>query len=507
MKKLKEALVLVLLLSFCSPHLFAQDQAQQPIHLTVLHVNDLHGHILPYIDKSISEEIPVSGAAYLAKMIEAKRIVNPDGNLLLSAGDMFQGTPISNLFHGQSIMDIMNHLRFDAMAIGNHEFDWGREILDKLRSSASFPFLSSNIVDKQGGILAGAKPYTLLTRKNLKIAVIGITTPETAYGTKPANVSDLTFLDPVTILPGVIREVKSLGADLVLVLSHLGLDEDKSLARNVSGIDIIVGGHSHTAVIDPVKIDRTIIVQAGCYGLYLGVLQLDVDPSTRRIIDYTSANELKPVFAGPESPFDEKTASIVAAYNDQIKAEFARVVGETSVDLMRNPTEESNIGNLIADAMKEATKADVAFQNGGGIRADMAAGKITMEEVFTMLPFDNALVVMDLSGGQILQILEQNSTTDRKILQVSGLKVQYDLSAPDEAERVKASVDGKPIDPGKSYRVVTNDFLAAGGDRFSAFQQGANVVYDETVRDAFIAYLQKRSPVSPGIEDRIRFIK
>jgi len=508
MKKLEKALVFVFFFFLYSPFLFAQDKGHAaPIRLTILHVNDVHGHILPYTDKSINEKLPVSGAAYLAKMIEEERALNPDGNLLLSAGDMFQGSPISNLFSGQPVIEIMNYLQFDGMALGNHEFDWGRETLDKLRSSARFPFLSSNIVDKQGNRLEGVKPYALLTRKNLKIAVIGLTTPETAYGTKPANVSDLTFLDPVKTLPGIIEEVRSQGANLVVVLSHLGLDEDKKLAQEVSGIDVIVGGHSHTAVIDPVQVRQTIIVQAGSYGLYLGVLNLAFDPSTQRIVDYTKVNELKTVYAGPENPFDEKAAGIVAAYNDQIKAEFQRVVGETTVDLVRRPYEESNIGNLIADAMREISKADMAFQNGGGIRADLPAGKITMEEVFTLLPFDNSMVLMDLTGSQVLLALKQNSSTDRKILQISGLGVQYNPTAPAEAERVMVSVEGKPIDPAKVYRVVTNDFVAAGGDRFTVFQEGANVVYDDTVRDGFLAYLKKHSPVAPKIENRIIFKK
>lgn len=507
MKKLEKALVFVFFFFLCPPFLSAQSPEPAAVHLTILHVNDVHGHILPYTDKTISEKIPVSGGAYLAKMVEQERAANPEGTLLLSAGDMFQGTPISNLFNGQSVIELMNYLHFDAMAVGNHEFDWGRDILDKMRSLADFPFVSSNIVDAQGKGLNGVKPYIFLTRKDVKIAVIGLTTQETANSTKPAYVSGLTFLDPVNLLPGIIKEVKEQGANLVLVLSHCGLDADKRLAEKVSGIDLIVGGHSHTAVTTPVKVHETLIVQAGSYGLYLGVLQLGFDPSTHRITTYTGADELKTVVAGPDTPLDERAAGIIARYNDQIKVEFAQVVGETSVDLVRKYNEESNIGNLVADAMREVTKADMAFQNGGGIRADLPAGKITLEDVFTLLPFDNSLVVMDLTGSQILQILKQNMTTDRKILQVSGIRVQYNPSAPTEAEQVKADFKEKPLDPEKAYRVVTNDFLAAGGDRFTGFQEGGNVVYDDTVRDAFVSYLKKHSPTCPKIENRITFVK
>lgn len=507
MKKPLRTSVLTFFFFLCSLLLFAYGQGYAAVHLTVLHVNDVHGHLLPYTDKTISETVPVSGAAYLAKMIENERAGNPDGTLLLSAGDMFQGTPLSNLFHGQPVIEIMNYLQFDAMAVGNHEFDWGTDVLRKLRSSANFPFVSSNVADTQGNSLEGVKPYVLLTRKDLKIAVIGLTTLDTPYSTKPSNVSDLTFADPVKILPGIIKEAKEQGARLVLVLSHMGLDADKSLAEKVSGIDVIVGGHSHTAVKDTVRVHETIIVQAGSYGIYLGVLQLDFDPSTGKITEHTEVNELKTVFAGPDNPFDAKAVGIIATYNDRIKAELEIVVGEASVDLVRQSKEESNIGNLIADAMLEVTKADVAFQNGGGIRADLSAGKISMEDVFTLLPFDNSLIVMDLTGSHILQILKENITSDKKILQVSGLSVRYDLNAPANAGLVEAGIAGKPIDPLKIYRVATNDFLAAGGDHFAVFTEGTNVVYDDTVRDAFVAYLRKHSPVSPKIENRITFAR
>lgn len=507
MKKPVRSWILVLVIFICSPFSLARGEANAPVHLTILHLNDFHGHILPFTDKSISDKTPVGGASCLAQMIEQERGENPDGTLLFSAGDMFQGTPISNIFKGRPVIEIMNYLRFDALAIGNHEFDWGRDVLNDLRSSAEFPFISSNIFEAGGKGLEGVKPYIILTRKNIKIAVIGLTTTDTAYTTKPENVSDLRFEDPEKILPEIIREVRSRGAALVVVLSHMGLDTDKSLARSVSGIDVIVGGHSHTAVVDPVRVRGTIIVQAGCYGLYLGVLQLDFDPAKKAITGYTGKNELKTVFSGPGRPSDEKVARIVSGYNDRIKTEFERVVGESSVDLVRHSSEESNVGNLVADAMQERTQADVAFQNGGGLRADLPAGKITMEEVFTLLPFDNSLVVMDLTGSQILRILQQNSSSDGRMLQVSGLHVRYDSKAPVESEQIEATIGGKPLDLAKVYRVATNDFLAAGGDHFAVFKEGSNVAYDETVRDALIAYLKKHSPIGPGIENRISFVK
>jgi 2',3'-cyclic-nucleotide 2'-phosphodiesterase (5'-nucleotidase family) len=477
------------------------------IDLTILHINDFHGRLLPYTVKSISEKIPVSGVAYLAQMINEERSKNPEGTILLSAGDMFQGTPQSNIFRGEPVVEIMNYLKFDAMAVGNHEFDWGQEVLQKLSSISNFPYLSANIVDKDGKYLPYLKPYVIIERKGIKIAIIGLTTPETAYITKPDYVKDLKFLDPVEILPNIIDDVRNKGANLVVVLSHLGFDADKELAEKVSGIDVIVGGHSHTVVTNPVVVRGVIITQAGYNGIYLGVLEIKIQPETNIILGYTRENELKTVFAGPENKFDEKVAQIVDKYNSQLKEEFAKVVGETMVDLVSNYNEEYNVGNVICDAMREAVSADIAFQNSGGIRTDIQKGPITMELVYTLLPFDNVLVTMDLTGKQILQLLEQSATLQKGILQQSGLKVKYDMTKPVGQRVVEVFVGEKPLELDKVYKVVTNDFLAAGGDNFVTFKEGKNLVYGDMLRDVFIEYLKKHSPISPKVEGRSIIIK
>jgi 5'-nucleotidase / UDP-sugar diphosphatase len=475
----------------------------QSIPLTIVHLNDLHGHILPYVDKSVLQDQPVSGAAYLAAIIAQERSKNPEGTLLLAAGDMFQGTPISNVFRGRSVIEIMNALKFDAMALGNHEFDWGRDALKGLRLAAGFPFLAANIVTADGKLLAGMKPYILLTRQGVRVAVIGVTTPETAYTSNPATVSDLTFLDPVQVLPPLIEKVRSEGAHLVVLLSHLGLDADEQLAGQIAGIDVIVGGHSHTAVTTPVRINNTIIVQAKCYGVYLGVLEIQIDETTHKIADYHTANVLRTVVADPQAPADRGIAQIVSRYNEQIRTEFSKVIGSSAVDLLRQDYAESNLGNLITDAMREASAADIAFQNGGGIRADLPAGEITLEKLYTLLPFDNQMVVMDLKGSQILELLEKSAEQHARMLQISGLTVEYDITRPKGSRVVQVSVRGKPLQSDSTYRVATNDFLAAAGDQFTSFTQGHNLTYGDTLREIVGAYLQKHSPVRPGLEERM----
>jgi 5'-nucleotidase / UDP-sugar diphosphatase len=475
--------------------------------LTVLHLNDFHGHLLPDSDKSMSSSAPAGGAARLARMIADERAKNPEGVLLLSAGDMFQGTPISNIFGGQSVMEVMNYLKFDAMALGNHEFDWGTGVLQQLAAAATFPFLAANIRDLQGRGLPLTQPHVILQRNDLKLAVIGITTPETIFTTKPDHVAGLTFCPPAEVLPQLLKELRGRGADLIILLSHSGLDADMVIAEQVSGIDVIVGGHSHTAVTHPLRVNDTLIVQAGSYGAYLGVLQLDIDPITHKILAYTRENELKPVLANSGEPVDEKAAAIVAHFNDQIKGAFARVVGETTVDLERNAREESNVGDLIADALRETTGADFAFQNGGGIRANIPRGKITLEQVYTLLPFDNIVVAMDLTGDRIRGLLEQNAASAHQLLQISGLSVHYDLGRPAGLRVIKVMIGNQPLVPQKTYRVATNDFLAAGGDQYTTFKEGTNIVYGDPVRDEFAAYLDRHSPVNPITQNRIEITK
>jgi 5'-nucleotidase/UDP-sugar diphosphatase len=473
---------------------------------TILHVNDYHGRVQPSIDKAIDPQKQVGGAAHLAAMIKKARAENPGDTLLLSAGDMFQGSPVSNVFHGMPVMEVLNELRFDAMTLGNHEFDWGMGVLARLRKEAHFPFLAANIVDSKGNPLPGIRPYTILQKGNAKVAVIGITTTETEYTTKPDNVKSLVFLSPETVLPRLIRKVKQQGASIVIVLSHLGLDADKRIAAAIPAIDVIVGGHSHTEISKPLKMENgTIIVQAGAYGLYLGVLELVVDKATGRAIGCTESSGLRLVSAGPQDPLDRRAALIVKKYNNRVKQKFAAVVGETSVDLTAGRGSESNLGDLVADAMREAADSQIAFHNSGGIRASIPAGKITMEEVYTAFPFDNVLVSMTLTWDQVRQALEQAGTMEFGGLQISGITVTYDLKKTVGERVMKAEVGGKPLDPNKAYTVVTNDFLAAGGDKVGALKEGKNITYGDLLRDALVEYLKKHAPVSPRIEGRILF--
>jgi 5'-nucleotidase/UDP-sugar diphosphatase len=474
------------------------------VHLTILHVNDTHGYILPYSEAGSNKNTMVGGAAYIARLIKDERSKNPEGTLLFSEGDMFQGTPISNFFKGQPVIDVMNYLKFDAMAVANHEFDWGLDEFNRMLSSARFPFLSANMKTGKDPYFPGVKPYIIVHRKNVNIAVIGIITPDLPYLSKPDSTGKITVRNPEDILPELIKKVKEEGAHIVMVLSHMGIEADKELARRVSGIHVIVGGHSHTAVETPVTVGNTTIVQAGCYGLYLGVLELEIETETNPVSYRIIRGKLEKVLAGPDRPYDETVARIVNNYHDRIKNEFAGVVGATAVDLTRKDQRESNIGNLVCDMMRETTGADIALLNSRSIRMDIPKGKITLEQVYALLPFDNVLVTMDMTGRQLMEILEHSATQPHSRLQVSGIRMtHHDLSNAGGRPVKDILVGMRPLDLNKTYRIATNDFLASGGDRFATFKEGKNISYGMDLREAFISYLKKHSPVQPRTEERI----
>lgn len=463
--------------------------------LTLLHVNDFHGRIFSYIDKGVDTVRPSGGAAYLAAMVADQRSRNPEGVILLAAGDMFQGTPVSNIFRGKPVLDVMNRLQFDAMILGNHEFDWGRAVLDDILAQARFPFVSANVKDFKGSYLNNVKPYVILERKGLKIAVIGLATPETSYTTKPDNVSGLSFLDPVMVLPSVIDQARGEGAQIVVLLTHLGLDDDRKVAAAVPGIDVIVGGHTHTAVTDPLVVGKTIITQAGNNGLYLGVLELTVDGKSGHITSATKKGELRRVCAGPDDVFDPEIKKIADSYSEAIRSKFEQVVAETKVNLTRRSDGESVLGNVITDAMRAASGAAVAIQNSGGIRAEIPAGKITVEQIYTVLPFDNELIAMDLQGADIVALFERAIRQDKGVLQVSGIEVGY-IAGPKGWKTSEITIGGQPVEGNRFYRVATNDFLSVAGDDFKEFLKGKNIVFQGVLRDVFVDYLKANSPLS-----------
>ena len=481
--------------------------------IRIMYLNDFHGFAAPH--RPLGSDEMIGGIAYLAGRVDALRAEKP--SLLLAAGDMIQGNNWANLVRGKSSIEAMNAMRFDAMTVGNHEFDFGQQVLRERISEAQFPVLGANV---EG--FDGLKPYVIRNVDGIRVAIIGVVTADTPVSTDPRNVTGLTFGPPADAVRKCLEELKG-RADIFVVLSHIGYAADRRLAEEVKGIDVIVGGHSHTKLEAPVKIDGTIIVQAWEHAKALGVLDLTVDDAG--ITAYRGhLEEIRPL-PGSE---DRTVAAIVSKYQTMVDQTLNETVGTTEVDLDGEHVRrrETNLGDFIADIMRKTSGAEAALINGGTIRTSINKGPVKVKDVYSVLPFDNYIVAIRLTGEQIRRALEHGvSAVERgegRFPQISGISFTFSPSAPAGSRVRTVLIDGKTLDPGKLYSVATNDFLAAGGDGYRAFgeavkssknfavvggmMKGENLVYSDAgrwLRDVVIGYIRRQNTIAPRVEGRI----
>ncbi len=483
----------------------------------ILYVNDFHGFAEPY--KPQGSDDLLGGIAWLGAEVGKLRSEKP--SLLLAAGDMISRNTWANLFNGEPVIELMNLMGFDAMTVGNHEFDYGVDILRKRVTNARFPVLGANVSG-----LDILKPYVIKELAGVRIAIIGVVTEDTPATTHPRNVRGLKF-EPVTdtikkYLPLLRRQ-----ADVVVVLSHIGFATDRTLAEQVPGIDVIVGGHSHTKVNKPVTVGPTIIVQAWEHGKALGVLDLTVEDG--RLAGFNGwLVDIKPGIGDP----DRVVQALVDKYRRRVDAALDGYVGKTEVDLDGENVckRETNLGDLIADIVRRSAGADAAILNGGGIRAGIHKGTIRVKDIYSVLPFDNYVVAVRLTGEQIRKALEHGvSAVDSgsgAFPQVSGISFSYSRTALKGKRVREVRVAGKPVDPGREYIVATNDFLAAGGDGYTVFgdavrsspdfavaggaMKGGKLAYSDAsrlLRDLVADYVKERRVISLKSEGRIKEVR
>jgi 5'-nucleotidase/UDP-sugar diphosphatase len=486
-------------------------------NIRILHVNDFHGFAEPY--KPLGSQEVLGGVSVLAEKVNNLRNERP--TLLLSAGDMIQGNTWTNLFQGESVIELMNHMKFDAMVVGNHEFDFGQEVLKRRILEARFPVLGANVT----GIDA-LKPYVIKELNGVKIAIIGIVTQDTPVSTHPRNVDGLLFASPAVTVDILVSELRD-RVDILVVLSHIGHQEDRALAESVKGIDVIVGGHSHTNVEKPVIIGKTIILQAWEHGKALGVLDITVEDGRIKTFE-GHLEEIKP----DSGKGDPSVRKIVEKYSRKVSSILNEKLGEADVDLDGEQVRkrETNLGNLITDIMRRVSGADVAILNGGDIRTSIRKGEITVSDVYSVLPFNDYIVAIKLTGKQIREALEHGVSAIEEggggFPQVSGLRFTFSPSLK-EGPRVKeVLIGGVALDPEREYLVATNDFLAAGGDGYTVFGEaiqsskdfsnmggtlkGEKIVYSDSSRalkDVLADYIREKKRISPFPEGRIREVQ
>ncbi|HYF83927.1 MAG TPA: 5'-nucleotidase C-terminal domain-containing protein [Clostridia bacterium] len=453
------------------------------------------------------------GIAKLVGNLKAQEKLNKEGTLILSAGDMFQGSADSNLMYGKPVVAAMNTAGFDAMVLGNHEFDWGLDKLKARIASSNFSYLGANLIDKATGKTADfVKPYTIVNKNGINVGIIGIVTPDTATKTKPEMVAPYEFRDSAVVVNALVPEVKAAGAEVVVVLSHLGAFQDSKtgeitgeaadLAKAVTGVDAIISGHTHTTVSGTVN--NIPIVQAYKNGRSVGHLDIYFDIKDKKVV------EVIPSVDGSitKASADVNTTvwfNYIQSVIGPIKNE---VLGKAAADFTHSPkdTQTTLLGNWACDVMKKAVKADIAIQNGGGLRRDLPAGVVTMGLLYEIMPFDNTLFTMDLTGKQVKASIEHGiMSPDFHPGQFSGLMVKYDSKKPAGERIIEITLaDGTPLQDEKLYKVVTNDFQADGGDKYIMFKDGQNRYNTNIpVRDVLVNEIKAQGTITPVDDNRL----
>lgn len=466
-----------------------------PVDLTILHTNDTHDHLLPFDSRNGKDLGGIARRATLIKRIKAET----PGTLVLDAGDVFQGTPIYTFFQGEADYKAMDQAGYDATTVGNHELDNGLANLLKQATGRSFKVINSNMLDKSG------KPIFLrkhvFERNGLKIGVFGVLGDDAQGAVAKKHQQDYVFVPPLSIAQKLTDELRK-EADVVVMLSHSGLDEDTALAKQVKGISLIVGGHSHTKLDVPREVKngdwRTLVVQGFQWGEYLGRLDLKIEKG--QVVSYDG--RLLPINSALTD--DRAVGETVALYNAQIAKAMDVVVADAPKGLSSEGKYQgdSALGNWTADILKDITKSDIGIVNSGGLRASFQPGPVSVGAVYSVFPFDNALVTIDVEGKLLKGILDTTASYlgGSGFLQFSG--VTFRIA---DAKATEIKVNGQPLDLKRNYKVATIDYVAQGGDRQPLFAQAANYqAQGVLLRDAILDYLKKHPVITAPALGRIK---
>jgi 2',3'-cyclic-nucleotide 2'-phosphodiesterase (5'-nucleotidase family) len=475
----------------------------QAARLTFLHTNDNY-EIAPTRDWG--------GFAPLMTVIKEQRHLSPDA-LVTFGGDLLSPSIMSGLRKGAQMIELMNAVGTDIAVPGNHEFDFGPDVFIERARESRFPWLASNVT-RNGKPLEGTVDSRVLTVGGIKVGFFGIVTPDTARESSPGP--SVAFAPPRETAVAAVRALRDKGAEIIVALTHLNMAEDREIARTVPGISLILGGHDHEAM--TLLEGSTLIIKSGADARFLGVADLTVVRRTQAsgapVFDVTHAWRLIPVRGITPDP---DIASIVKRYTDQLDAELGAEIGTVvhPLDSRRLIVRaaEAAIGNLIADAIRNAVGAEVGLMNGGGIRGDRvyeSGTKLTRKDVLTELPFGNSTVLLELKGSDLLEALENgvSRVEDRqgRFPQVSGIRFSYDPSRPSMHRVIEVSVNGQPLDPARIYRIATIDFLVGGGDGYASLSRGKLLVDTsggQLTAAHVIAYIAAHKTVAAAVEGRI----
>lgn len=440
--------------------------AEPLVRVTLLQLNDVYQ--LSPVDKGMR-----GGLARVATL-RAQIMVESPHTLFLLAGDTISPSVASNIFKGAQMIAAWNTLGLDYAALGNHEFDFGPDILRERMRESRFTWLAANVIDRKTGQPFGGMPaYAMREFDGVKVGLLGLLTPDTAFSSSPGP--DVEFRDPFTTAAQLVPKMRAQGAQVIIAVTHLAMRQDKQLAQSAA-IDVIIGGHEHT-LLESLS-GRTPIFKMGSDARHLGRIDLSIDASSGALesIDW----QVIPVTS--EVPENPSVAALVAEYEQKLAAELDQPVGSVNVVLdarqETNRSRETNLGSFIADAYRKAANADVALFNGGSIRSNTTYGPglVTKRDVLAILPFENPVVKIDVTGEVLQAALEHGLSRvaeEReagRFPQVSGLRFSFDGRRPPGSRVVSLAVNGQPLDAQHTYTLATNAYMANGGDGYTMFR-------------------------------------
>lgn len=496
---------LVTLAAVCCLAVAAQPQTQNKdqVLVTLLQLNDVY-QISP-VDKGRN-----AGLARVATL--RKKILSQSPNtIFLLAGDTISPSVASTVFKGAQVIAVWNAIGLDFAALGNHEFDFGNDILVERMKESKFAWLGANVIDRNTGKpFNGMSPFAARRIGGIKIGILGLLTPDTATSSSPGK--NIRFLDPIATARRLVPKMRAAGATVIIAVTHLTMSTDKELART-GLVDVIIGGHEHELLQS--MAGRTPIFKWGSDARTLGRIDLNINARTRKIESMDWAG----IPVTDATPDDPDAAAVVAEYETKLSAELDKPLGRTIMELdalnRHVRTQETNLGNLIADAYRDATKADVAILNGGSIRANTTfpVGPLTKRDVISMLPFENPVVKIETTGAQIRAALENGisqvveESESGRFPQVSGLQFEFDGRKPVGSRVVKVVIGGQPLDERKTYTLASSAYLVEGGDGYAMFKPVKYLIGPESaeIDSTMLANLiASAGEISPKIEGRIK---
>lgn len=513
MKKLIISLVLLTQIIFVQ-HIFGQETK-----LNVLYTNDLHAHFEPHIVPWVSKTRKVGGFVNIATLVKREKKANKH-TVYLDAGDSFSGPYHSFLTKGEAVIDAMNYLGLDASCVGNHEFDHGWQNSLEQFKKAKFPLLNGNIFLKDTDKLHWNNPYIIKEVNGIRLGIIGLHGKFAFYDTTADEmIKGVEAKDEEVYLRKYVKELQP-KTDLIILLIHQGIpgtqsstgekdvvrnhEKDIELAKNVPGVDLMITGHPHSGLSEPIISNGTIIVSTDAYTIELGKIELVYDKKKDKITSYK--NHLDYLF-DDEVPDDPNMVKVVNKWKTKLKKITGEKVTKTPTALTRSYGEESLMGNMVADSILNAfPEYDFAVTNSGGLRQDIDAGDITVGDLVSMFPFPNTIVQLEMKGKDLRELFEHGAGLTNGILQASkNVEMSYDESLPVGKRVTKINIKGESLDDDKTYKVLTSNFLADGGDGFLMFKQ--NSLYKNTgiqILDAMVKYLKKIENYEPKIEGRVK---